>query len=83
MQIAVQHTGRLQGRPLKPAHEKRAELPAPLLFKLVILRCKSSTFHVFFSKAPVAVSRAVSHSAVWELQSVGANLEQRETCLGR
>lgn len=69
MQFAVQHAGRLQGRPLKSTDEKRADLTAPLLLKFVILHSKSFTFFLclFFFHGSVTVTKAVSHSAVWDL----------------
>lgn len=60
------------GPTFKSTDEKRADLTAPLLLKFVILRSKSFTFSFclfFFFHGSVTVAKAVSHSAVWDLQS--------------
>lgn len=83
MQFAVQHAGRLQGRPLKSTDEKRADLTAPLLLKFVILHSKSFTFSfvfIFFSW--------LCHQSCKSQCSLGfvvccANFKQQETCSSR
>lgn len=64
----------MQHRSFTAPDDKQADTTALLLFKVVISCSKSFTFFFFlllFFEVLVAVSKAVSHSAVWELQSVG------------
>lgn len=72
MQFAVQHTGRLQGRPLNL--QMKNELTLQLLSSLNLLSYALNLLHflfclLFFFHGSVTVAKAVSHSAVWDLQS--------------